>query len=81
MIQSPNSLVPRDFPSGMKRARSFVASPFENAFSIAAVIRSAASFHPIYSSIITDESKSDDGLTTFFPAMLGAVPCVASKMA
>ena len=34
MIQSPNSLVPRDFPSGIKRARSFVASPFEKAFAI-----------------------------------------------
>lgn len=40
-----------------------------------------ASFHPIYSSIMTEESKSEQGFTTFLPAMLGAVPCVASKIA
>ena len=34
-----------------------------------------------YSSIMTEESKSEQGFTTFLPAMLGAVPCVASKIA
>ena len=31
--------------------------------------------------LATDESNSEHGLTTFFPAMLGAVPWVASKIA
>ena len=55
--------------------------PFGEACSSAAVISRPASFHPIYSSIMTEESKSEQGFTTFLPAMLGAVPCVASKIA
>ena len=44
MIYSPNSLVPRGCPFGMKRARSRVAFPSEKACSSAAVISRPASF-------------------------------------
>ena len=78
---SPNSEVESVVPCGMNRAKSPVARPASKEFSIAAVIRAAASFQPRYSSIMIADRSKDDGLTTFFPAMLGAVPCVASKMA
>ena len=35
----------------------------------------------MYSSIMTADSRIEDGFTTLRPAMFGAVPCVASKMA
>ena len=52
-----------------------------NVFSKALTIFAAASCQPKYSSIITPDSRSEDGLTLFLPAILGAVPCVASNMA
>ena len=80
-MSCPNSVVESACPSGMKRARSWVACPLEKASSNALVINEAASFQPRYSSIMTDDSSSEHGFTRFFPAMFGAVPCVASKMA
>ena len=80
-MSCPNSVVESACPFGMKRARSLVACPLEKASSKALVIKEAASFHPKYSNIMTEESKSEHGFTTFLPAIFGAVPCVASKMA
>ena len=74
MISRVNSEVESGWPLCMKRARSLVAFPSAKLASSASTIRSAGSCQPIYSSIITAESISEQGFTTFFPAILGAVP-------
>jgi isocitrate dehydrogenase len=45
------------------------------------MVKSAASVHPIYLSIISAERIKEPGLTISLPAYLGAVPWVASKTA
>ena len=81
MISSVNSEVESGCPLCMKRARSLVAFPSAKLASSASTIRSAGYCQPRYSSVMTAESINEQGLTTPFPAMLGAVPWVASKMA
>ena len=52
-----------------------------NVFSKALTIFAAASCQPKYSSIITPDSRSEDGLTLFLSAIVADAACVASNRA
>ena len=45
------------------------------------IIKSAASFQPIYLNIISPDKIKDPGFALSIPVYLGAVPWVASKTA
>src|SRR5699024_2376837 len=78
---SPNSEHFTSVAPSIRRAKSYVTTFLDIVFSIAWLTRSAASCHPKCSSINTPESSTDEGFTLSCPAYLGAVPCVASKIA
>src|SRR5699024_10138156 len=78
---SANSEHLTSFAPSIKRAKSYVTTLEAIVLFIDSVIKSAASFHPKCSNINTPDNKTDEGLTLSKPAYLGAVPCVASKIA
>src|SRR5690606_27282422 len=78
-IRAANSDVETRVEPGNCLARSYVTVPDWIARSSPRTTRSAASFQPRCSSIITPDRISEPGFTMSLPAYLGAVPCVASN--
>ena len=70
-----------DIYAGIEWAAESAEAKQVIAFSSPLMMRAAAPAQPRCSSIITPEWMTDPGLTLSWLAYLGAVPCVASKMA
>ena len=70
----PNSEHLSSVASGMVRWKSYVTVLSEMVFSMALMIKSAASFQPRWRSIISPERMTEPGFTLSRLAYLGAVP-------
>src|ERR1017187_8666759 len=81
MIASPKPLHFTSVAPSIWRAKSYVTVLAAIAPSMPLRTRSAASFQPMYRSIISPDRMTEPGLTLSRFVYFGAVPCVASKMA